>query len=478
MTYAPLSLDGRVAVVVGGTSGIGRALSLGLADAGADVVATGRRADAVASIALDLEQRGRRTLRVPTDVTDRASVERLRDQVLAAYGRVADILVNCAGRTKRNPTLDLAEDEWRQILETNLNGSRSARARCSSCRPMIAQRYGRIVNIASLASFVAFHEVARVCAASKAAVAALTKSLAVEWAEHGACINAIAPRDLFRTALNPGAPARRQRSRTRAPRAPDPGGASGEVEEIAEACIFLASRGGRRLRQRPRARRRWRLSGQRRQPIDARTLAMIDLAIKPAAECQFDAVSLGEVMLRLDPGDGRIHTSRTFQAWEGGGEYNVARGLRRCFGLRTAIVTALADNAIGRLVEDLMLQGGVDVSHVRWVPYDGVGRAVRNGLTHRAGLPASAARSDARTEAIRLPCRWSPRTWTGRRSSEARGRALASHGGSSPRFRRVLRASRKRRWRKRAGAARASRTISTTASRYGALWAGAIARAT
>ena len=107
---------------------------------------------------------------------------------------------------------------------------------------------------------------------------------------------------------------------------------------------------------------------------------MIDLAIKPTAECRFDAVSLGEVMLRLDPGDGRIHTSRTFQAWEGGGEYNVARGLRRCFGLRTAIVTALADNAIGRLVEDLILQGGVDVSHVRWVPYDGVGRAVRNGL--------------------------------------------------------------------------------------------------
>jgi 2-dehydro-3-deoxygluconokinase len=105
-----------------------------------------------------------------------------------------------------------------------------------------------------------------------------------------------------------------------------------------------------------------------------------DLAIKPAAECRFDAVSLGEVMLRLDPGDGRVHTTRTFQAWEGGGEYNVARGLRRCFGLRTAIVTALADNPVGRLVEDLMLQGGVDVTHVRWVPYDGVGRSVRNGL--------------------------------------------------------------------------------------------------
>jgi 2-dehydro-3-deoxygluconokinase len=104
------------------------------------------------------------------------------------------------------------------------------------------------------------------------------------------------------------------------------------------------------------------------------------MMIKPAAECRFDEVSLGEVMLRLDPGEGRIHTTRAFQAWEGGGEYNVARGLRRCFGLRTAIVTALADNPVGRLIEDLMLQGGVDLSHLRWVKYDGVGREVRNGL--------------------------------------------------------------------------------------------------
>ena len=108
--------------------------------------------------------------------------------------------------------------------------------------------------------------------------------------------------------------------------------------------------------------------------------SMSELAIKPAAECRFDEVSLGEVMLRLDPGEGRVHTTRTFRAWEGGGEYNVARGLRRCFGLRTAIVTALCDNPVGRLVEDLMLQGGVDLSLLRWVPYDGVGRAARNGL--------------------------------------------------------------------------------------------------
>src|SRR3954468_20722716 len=105
---------------------------------------------------------------------------------------------------------------------------------------------------------------------------------------------------------------------------------------------------------------------------------MSNLTIKTASECRFDEVSLGEVMLRLDPGEGRISTTRDFRAWEGGGEYNVARGLRRCFGLDTAIVTALADNPVGRLVEDLMLQGGVSQKYVRWVPYDGVGRTVRN----------------------------------------------------------------------------------------------------
>jgi 2-dehydro-3-deoxygluconokinase len=104
------------------------------------------------------------------------------------------------------------------------------------------------------------------------------------------------------------------------------------------------------------------------------------LQVKPKSADAFDLVSLGEVMLRLDPGEGRIHTTRSFQVWEGGGEYNVARGLRRCFGLRTAIVTALADNPIGRLVEDLMLQGGVDTRYLRWVDYDGMGHSVRNGL--------------------------------------------------------------------------------------------------
>ena len=124
---------------------------------------------------------------------------------------------------------------------------------------------------------------------------------------------------------------------------------------------------------------------------------MAKLNIKPKGECMWDLVSLGEVMLRLDPGDERISTTRHFRAWEGGGEYNVARGLRRCFGMDTAIVTALADNPVGRLVEDLMLQGGVSQKYVRWVPYDGVGRTVRNGLnfTERGfGVRAAVGCSD------------------------------------------------------------------------------------
>jgi len=106
----------------------------------------------------------------------------------------------------------------------------------------------------------------------------------------------------------------------------------------------------------------------------------MSLTIKSKDSCRWDVVSLGEVMLRLDPGDGRVHTTRSFQVWEGGGEYNVARGLRRCFGMEAAVVTALADNPVGRLVQDLINQGGVDQSHVKWVKYDGVGRRVRNGL--------------------------------------------------------------------------------------------------
>ena len=127
------------------------------------------------------------------------------------------------------------------------------------------------------------------------------------------------------------------------------------------------------------------------------------LPLRKKEDCRWDIVSLGEVMLRLDPGDVRVSTARSFQVWEGGGEYNVARGLRRCFGLRAAVVTALADNPVGRLVEDLMLQGGLDLSHLRWVPYDDVGRAVRNGLnfTERGfGVRAALGCSDRGHTAI------------------------------------------------------------------------------
>ena len=129
----------------------------------------------------------------------------------------------------------------------------------------------------------------------------------------------------------------------------------------------------------------------------------MDPIVHKTGNCRWDAVSLGEVMLRLDPGEGRIHTTRHFNVWEGGGEYNVARGLRRCFGLRTAIATAFADNPVGRLAEDLILQGGVDPSLIRWIPYDGVGRTVRNGLnfTERGfGLRAAAGCSDRGHTAI------------------------------------------------------------------------------
>jgi NAD(P)-dependent dehydrogenase (short-subunit alcohol dehydrogenase family) len=197
MAFPSLDLSGRTAVVVGGTTGIGRALTLGLAQAGADVVPTSRRKDVVDEAAALVEAAGRRTLRVTTDVGDEASIAYLLAAAIEAFGKV-DILVNCAGRTKRTPTLELSDEEWNDILATNLTGTlRTCRL---FGRHMIERRYGRIVNIASLSSFVSMMEVAAY-SASKAAVASLTKSLAVEWSRHGVMVNAIAP-GVFRTALN------------------------------------------------------------------------------------------------------------------------------------------------------------------------------------------------------------------------------------------------------------------------------------
>ncbi len=234
MSYKPLELDGRVAVVIGGTSGIGRAIAHGLAEAGADVVPTSRRPEQVEAAAREIEERGRRSLRVASDVSDRASLQRVLDASVEAFGRV-DILVNSAGRTKRAPTVDFPEEDWNDIIETNLMGT--LRACQVFGRHMLEREYGRIINIASLSTFVALYEVAAY-SASKAAVASLTKSLAVEWASRGVCVNAIAP-GVFRTALNQKLLDETERGREFQLRTP--ARRFGRVEELAGAAVFLAS---------------------------------------------------------------------------------------------------------------------------------------------------------------------------------------------------------------------------------------------
>jgi NAD(P)-dependent dehydrogenase (short-subunit alcohol dehydrogenase family) len=234
MSYSPLELGGKVAVVIGGTSGIGRAIAHGLAEAGADVVPTSRRTEQVEQAAREIEERGRRSLRITSDVSDRASLQRVLDQSVETFGQV-DILVNSAGRTKRAPTLDFPEEDWDAIIETNLTGT--LRACQVFGRHMLEREYGRIINIASLSTFVALYEVAAY-SASKAAVASLTKSLAVEWSERGVNVNAIAP-GVFRTALNQKLLDETERGREFLLRTPVK--RFGRVEELAGAAVFLAS---------------------------------------------------------------------------------------------------------------------------------------------------------------------------------------------------------------------------------------------
>jgi NAD(P)-dependent dehydrogenase (short-subunit alcohol dehydrogenase family) len=234
MSYSRLELNGKVAVVVGGTSGIGLAIAKGMAEAGADVVPTSRRIDSVEAAAAEIEQHGRRSIRLASDVSDRTSLQRVLDETVSAFGKV-DILVNSAGRTKRAPTLDFSEEDWDEIIDTNLTGT--LRAAQVFGRHMLERESGSIINIASLSSFVALYEVAAY-SASKAAVASLTKSLAIEWGPRGVRVNGIAP-GVFRTALNQKLLDETQRGREFLLRTPMR--RFGNVDELAGVAIFLAS---------------------------------------------------------------------------------------------------------------------------------------------------------------------------------------------------------------------------------------------
>lgn len=234
MSYKQLELDGKIAVVIGGTSGIGRAIAHGFAEAGASVIPTSRRIEEVEKTATEIEAIGCKTLRVASDVSSRESMQTLLDETVKSFGKV-DILVNSAGRTKRAPTLDFDEQDWNDIMETNLTGT--LRACQIFGRHFLENGYGKIINIASLSTFVALYEVAAY-SASKAAVASLTKSLAIEWASRGVNVNAIAP-GVFKTALNRQLLESTERGKEFQLRTPMK--RFGKVEELAGAAIFLAS---------------------------------------------------------------------------------------------------------------------------------------------------------------------------------------------------------------------------------------------
>ncbi len=236
MTQNCLNLEGKIAVAIGATSGLGLAIATGLAAHGADVIPSGRRNNWLEKACGTIEATGRRTLMHPVDATDRASIDAFRDAVMDRFGKV-DILVNAAGRTFRKPTLEVREDEWLSLFSTNLNGVLRA---CQSFHGVLkAGGHGRIVNIVSLGSFLAFHEVAAYCAA-KAALLSLTRSLACEWAADGICVNAIAP-GFFRTAMNESLLTGTERGKEIMIRTPMR--RFGQPEEIVAAAVLLASPG-------------------------------------------------------------------------------------------------------------------------------------------------------------------------------------------------------------------------------------------